>query len=463
MQMMSRSFRPLVSRASTAKALREAFALHTKGDLIPALHRYAHVLKREPRNPVALHYAALLGRHLNDHARAEGKQPRDDEVMRLMELSVEFAPTSGAAVHNFAKFRKDRGEAEQARMLYERAVALDPLQAESWNDLGNVYAELGNTMRAEASWLRALECPLTSPEARFNLSFLRLLRGDYAGGWRDYEARWACPTFRHNYARPDLTAAMWDGRPLAGTLYLHQEQGVGDAIMMARYVPLAQQRAGRVVLEVIRGAVTLFQAMFPGLEVVARSETSPAHDAQLPMLSLPAIFGTTLENIPESAPFAAKSPEGASIHVESRRIGLCWQGSTTHVNDRLRSMPFEACFPMLDVPGVSWQSLQYGYETGPPLDVLPLGDFLETARQIARCELVISVDTSIAHLAASMGVPTWILLPASAEWRWLERREDSPWYPTARLFKQPKAGDWRGLAERVARALTERFPHSMTV
>ena len=448
----------VASTPKLARALRRAYALHKEGRLSEALPLYEQVLEAEPRNPIALHYAALLGRQLNDLARQNGLPTRDDEVMRLMAACVAAAPTNAGAVHNFAKFKHDRGELEDARHLYEHACALRPEQAESWVNLGNVYGELGNRLLAEASWARGLGAAAASDhpaDTRFNVSFLKLLKGHYAEGWRDYERRWETPEFAHAHGRPELTAPRWDGREVRGRIYLHQEQGAGDALMMARYVPLVMMY-GHPVIEVTRALVSVFKGWFPGLEIVARGDAPPPCAAQLPMLSLPALFGTTLENIPAPAAFWPDPDGPGSIDPERGRIGVCWRGSATHVNDRVRSMPFEAVFPLLDVPGYRWQSLQFGYEQLDPLEALPPGDFLETARQIARCELVITVDTSVAHLAGTMGVPTWLLVPFVAEWRWLQDRDDSPWYPSMRIWRQARAGDWRGLAKRVADALTAR-------
>lgn len=439
----------MMSPAKLQRRLQRGYVAHRCGDLSNALGHYQAVLEQEPRHPAALHYAALLGRALNQQARNEGKPTRDDAVRRLMAMSVAAAPTNAAAIHNFAKFEHDAGNVDVARQLYEQAVRIQPEQGESWTNLGNVFGELGRRIRAEACWHRAMECPSGAPDARFNLSFLKLLKGDYAEGWRDYESRWACPEFVNSYGRSDLVAPRWDGSPV-DTLYLHGEQGAGDALMMARFVPLARAHVGRVVVEVISGLAPLFAQMFPGVEIVARGDDPPEHDAQLPMMSLPAIFGATRSTIPAPVPFQV---DQGSIQSESGRIGLCWRGSTTHTNDRVRSMPFEAAFPLLDLPGLTWQSLQFGYETSAPLDHCPMGDFLETARAIARCSLVITVDTSIAHLAGSMGVPTWILLPFVAEWRWLQDCEDSPWYPSARLWRQDVAGDWDSLVWRVAAGL----------
>jgi hypothetical protein len=449
------------STPKLARALRRAYALHKAGRLDAALPLYEQVLEAEPSNPIALHYAALLGRQLNDIARLNGVPTRDEEVMRLMAACVAAAPTNAGAVHNFAKFKHDRGELEEARHLYEHAAALRPEQAESWTNLGNVYGELGNRMRAEASWARALEAVDAVPECelpadtRFNVSFLKLLKGRYEEGWRDYECRWDTPEFAHAHGRPDLTTPRWDGRDVRGRIYLHQEQGIGDALMMARYIPWVAMH-GQPVIEVVRGLVPLFMAMFPGLDVVAKGELPPKHAAHLPMLSLPFVFGTRVGSIPDPAGYWPNRADGGRIDPERGLIGLCWRGSPTHVNDRVRSMPFEAVFPMLDVPGLRWQSLQFGYETLEPLEGLPPGDFLETARQIARCELVITADTSVAHLAGTMGVPTWLLVPFVAEWRWLQDRDDSPWYPSMRIWRQEHAGDWRGLARRVATELARR-------
>lgn len=243
-------------------------------------------------------------------------------------------------------------------------------------------------------------------------------------------------------------------------VYLHQEQGIGDALQLARYIPLVRDRVGTVIVEVVKALVPLFEAMFPDVQIVAKGDPPPSHDYQLPMFSLPAVFQTSVETIPKPVEFRPIGLDGAPIQPEPGRIGLCWRGSATHPNDHMRSMPFEACFPILDLHashGLAFQSLQFGYEVSPPLDPFPIGDFLETARQIARCELVLSVDTSVAHLAGTMGVPTWVMLPYVAEWRWLERRSDSPWYPgNMKLFRQTKAGDWRELVDRVVHELAFR-------
>lgn len=435
------------------RMLQRAHALHVAGDLGNALVIYQELLTEQPTNPRALHYAAIIGRQLNEIARQKGRPTADDEVMSLMAQSIAANPNNAAGLHNFAKFKQERGELADARHLYEHAVALDPTQIESWANLGNVYAALGNRMRADAAWDRAVTGGSMSDDSIYNVSFIKIMRGDWARGWREFEHRWNCPDFFYAYGRPDLKTPIWTGKRV-DTLYLHQEQGIGDALMMARFIDVCRLRARTVVVEVYQPLVSLFRWMFPDLQIVQLGEDPPAHDAHLSLFSLPALFGTTLADLIRPGPFPAFPDQTGP---EPGRIGLCWRGSTTHINDRMRSMPFEALFPLLDLAGVhnrfTWQSLQYGFDVFDPIDPCPTGDFLETARAIARCSLVITVDTSVAHLAGVMGVPTWILLPHAAEWRWLIDRDDCVWYPSARLWRQRAPGDWKGLVNVVATQL----------
>lgn len=429
--------------------LLQAYKAHLRGDLNAALRRYRKVLAKHPRNAIALHYTALAGYQINQHARQGGKPAANDEVVRLMAASIAFAPDNAAAVHNFAKMKQDRGETEDARDLYQAALQLNPRLGESWTNLGNCFGELGDRESAEACWTLALAAPTSAAaDSRFNLSMLKLMRGDFEQGWADYEARWDSPGFKFGYHRAAITGPRWDGSELAGTLYLHGEQGAGDVLMMARYIPLVKQRVGHLIVEVVEGLASYIHATFPDVDVATRGTEIPPHDAQLPMMSLPAAFRTSLSTIP--VPIGT---DLGGIRPEPGRIGLCWKGSPTHPNDRIRSAPDAAIGPLLATSGRTWQSLQFGVDDVAGLEPLISTDYLDTARVMARCELVITVDTSIAHLAGSLGIPTWILLPFCAEWRWLQDREDSPWYPSARLWRQAKAGDWTELLERVRNAL----------
>ncbi len=396
-----------------------------------------------------LRQRAMVARRQNEPEVVEG-------VMQACAIACMADPWSSDPAHNVALYLRHLGDLDGARQFYQAALQLNPKAAESWVELGAVFAEVGDRAKSDACFDQALEAPATTADAIYNVSFVRLLKGDYATGWQWYEKRWESPDFVHGYSRAELAKPRWNGRATSRTVYLHQEQGIGDAIMMARYVPLVEDRVGRVILEVHSSAVSLFQAMFPHLLVIEKGVEPPPHHLQVPMLSLPALFGTTLQNVPQTPPFRLDSGETRPSTAEDDRIGLCWRGSSTHSNDRVRSMPFEATFPLLDVPGIRWQSLQFGADVEPPLEPCPTGDFLETARAIARCRLVITVDTSVAHLAGALGVPTWVLLPKCAEWRWLQDRSDCVWYPSAQLHRQERAGDWRSLTRRVAGLLTNR-------
>jgi tetratricopeptide (TPR) repeat protein len=350
-----------LSPAKTAELLQRGYQAHKRGEIPRALRCYARVLEQQPTHPFAIHHAALAARQISTLRKANGLPGIDDEAMRLIAASIAVAPENPIALHNFAKFKHDRGELEEARHLYQHALVLKPDQGESWTNLGNVWGELGDRGMAEWCWERAIASPTGAEDGRFNLSFLKLLKGDFVEGWRDYEARWQTAEFLHNYGRPDLEAAAprWTGGPVNGTLLLHAEQGLGDAIMMLRYVPLAEQLAeNSVLLEVHAPLVELARYAYPMCDVVARGEPLPPFQAQLSMMSLPAVLQTSIETIPApmQIPALAFAPDRG-------RVGICWKGSSTHVNDRTRSLPFPLLAPLLEAPGFHWQSLQLGEPT----------------------------------------------------------------------------------------------------
>jgi hypothetical protein len=438
-----------------AHQLRTARKHHEAGRLELARDLYCRILDAEPKHAEALHYAALLGAQLGRIARANGETPRDEvdqHVAELMAAACEANPQNAGAVHNFARFAHDCGDLVGARALYQRALDLDQSDGASWIGLGNVFGEIGNRLRAEAAWSRALECPPRSADERFARSFVELSKGDYLNGFANYEARLECHEFMAGAGRSTSNAPRWTGQRLDrsdGALLVYGEQGAGDAIMMSRYLPLVADRVHTIYVELMAGLVPLFASAFPMERFIARGEALPAHVAKVSLMSLPAIFETPLDDIPPAIDFAIPRWE----YPEPNRVGLCWHGSRDHAKDRPRSIPFEKLFPLFDVPGIEWQSLQLGEGVDGLVAPLELGDFLATAREIVRCDRVITVDTSIAHLAASMGVETWILLPFVAEWRWMLDRDDSPWYPSATLIRQAKAGDWDGVIHRVAKSL----------
>jgi len=269
---------------------------------------------------------------------------------------------------------------------------------------------------------------------------------------------------RRGFAQPQ-----WGGEPLAGRgILLHAEQGFGDTIQFARYVPMVAARGGDVVLEVPPALVDLFSA-FPGAaRVVAAGSALPPFDLQSPLLSLPLAFGTELATVPVPGAYLTAPPARAaawSVHMPpapGTRVALCWSGSLQHKSDRHRSVAAEKPAPVLALPGVQFVSVQKDVRDSDraflaATSMLNFGqhlrDFADTAAILAMCDLVITVDTSIAHLAGALGRPTWVLLQHAPDFRWLMGREDSPWYPSVRLFRQSRLGDWDGVIGRVAREL----------
>lgn len=426
----------------------------------------------------ALHYGAIAARQL--HAASREMKLRSSEQLaeidqiadRLMALSVILAPSNSAALYNFAKAKHDKGDLAGARDLYRAAARYGPDQAHVWAKLGECLMDMGDVANGEACWNRAMAFPSDAADTSYNLSFLYLLRGDYAQGWALHEARWQCPDFLYSNGRDYLTAPVWAGDSLEGrTILVRHEQGNGDQIQFGRYIPLLEAAGGRVVVEVQRGLVRLFRLAFPGRTVIGLGEEVPPHDVQIPFMSLPYHFTKALDQVP--APLVIPGQDltgklGATVaRIQSMtgwRVGLTWAGSATHVNDAKRSAPDDLLSALADTPGVTWVNLQVGPRSEAFARVgaarlnptRALQDFADTAALIRSLDLVVTVDTAVAHLAGSLGVPTWILLPFNAEWRWLRHRADTPWYPSARLLRQPAPGAWTALATQVREELAAR-------
>ena len=289
-------------------------------------------------------------------------------------------------------------------------------------------------------------------EAHWNLALALLATGDFERGWQEHEWRW-----RANVIGPEQSfrQPLWLGaEDLTGkTILLHNEQGLGDALQFVRYAPQVRQRGARVVLRVQRPLLSLMAGLAGADHVIAEGDALPEFDYHCPLLSLPLAFGTHLQNIPAGIPYlhpaADRLAKWQSILGErtAPRIGLAWSGNPAHKNDRNRSIALKQLLPLLSVPGVRFVSLQRDLreDDAAVLGNLPalvsigaqLDDFADTAAAISLLDLVITVDTAVAHLAGALGKPVWVLLPFAPDWRWLLKREDSPWYPTARLFRQP--------------------------
>jgi len=357
----------------------------------------------------------------------------------------------------------------EARAHFEQILKADPGFALAWHDMGTALYDMGEFEAAAGAFERALQLRPELAIAAYNRSLVQLLHGDLRAGWSAYEARWRV------FAAADIAAPRWHGAtPLAGrTILLHAEQGLGDTVQLVRYVPLVARRAAHVILEVQAELLTLLQpaARAWGVSLIAGGAARPAFDCHCPLLSLPLAFNTTLATIP--APSAYLNPPAEPLSVipvagaamAPRRIGLVWSGRIKARREN-RAIPLTLLEPLLRQPGVQWVLLQ----KDPPehdqaalrrvleqpqvqAPAYPLDDFADTAALIATLDCVITIDTSVAHVAAALGKATWVLLPFAPDWRWLLERDDSPWYPTARLFRQTAPGDWPGVIAAVEAAL----------
>jgi hypothetical protein len=296
--------------------------------------------------------------------------------------------------------------------------------------------------------------------AHWNRAVARLLGGDFAGGFEDYEWRRRDPRFAADF--PAMAAPEWDGSPLAGRrLLVVAEQGLGDTIQFARFLPGLAALGGRVTLACAPTLVRLLQGL-PGLAgVVSREAPPPPHDCFVFLLSLPRLCGVTLDTIPAPAGYLAVDPAPAAARESSgsRRVGLAWAGNPAHSNDQRRSLPTVALGGLKGIAGIDWVNLQQG-AAGAELAIMHrmtaparVSDFADTAALIAGLDLVIAADTAVAHVAGALGRPVWIMLPHAPDWRWLLGRGDSPWYASARLFRQERPGDWAGVISRIAAEL----------
>lgn len=399
-----------------------------------------------------------------------------DAARKCYENAIAAKPDWAQPHYNLATLDKDADRLERAAEGFRRAVTLDPGHGGAWNNLGLMLRRLGRHRESLAAHARAIAVDPSGPRARFNAGMAHLTLGDFEAGWPLYEARSEIPSVAR-MAGLRTGAPRWQGGPLGRTtLLVESEQGLGDTIQFIRYLPLLKSRPG---VEAASITLACDQAMlrllsgYPGvdrlLEKPGRRKPMPrGHDHVVSLMSLPAIFETTLETVPAAVPYVTPHPGlieqwARRIDAKGFKVGVVWAGRPQHENDRNRSMSLEDLVPLGKVRSVTLFSLQKGPAeealAKPPkgLKMTPLGglfaDFADTAAAIANLDLVISVDTAVAHLAGAMGTPVWTLLPHVPDWRWMLDREDSPWYPTMRLFRQETPGDWSGVVAAVAKAL----------
>jgi tetratricopeptide (TPR) repeat protein len=406
---------------------------------------------------------------LNDRGNALDLLRRRDEALESYERALRVRPGHIHALCGRANILQAFGRQEEALRAYDEVIAIDARYLHAWNGRGNALMALNRHREALESFLRAQAIDPAHPASNFNEGLARLSLGEFEIGWRRHEARWALPSWLQR--RREFEAPLWLGQsdPRGKVLLLHAEQGFGDTLQFCRYVPLVAATGARVVLEV-QPALGELLCQLPGVEtLLTRGEPIPRFDLHCPLLSLPLAMSGTLGTIPPPPPALHADADrlaqwGERLGArECPRIGIAWQGNAGHDNDYNRSIRLERLRPLLDLE-FEFVSLQ---QRVPPRDAAALAecphvrqfddelrDFSETAALIAHLDLVVAVDTSVAHVAATMGKPVWVLLPWVADWRWLIDRGDSPWYPSVRLFRQPHAGAWDEVVDRVRLALS---------
>ncbi|MBF2026314.1 MAG: glycosyltransferase family protein [Oscillatoriales cyanobacterium C42_A2020_001] len=508
-----------------AEALQVAISRHQAGHLVQAEQIYRQILQQQPQNVDALSLLGVIacqqgkleeGIALYRQAlsiRPEHRQAREnlnlalcrqgkrliDEAIANFNLMINFSSNNASTHLTLGGIYQEQGMLEQALYHYQQALAVNPTDPNILNRMGvvlqiqnkpnlaihfhqRVLAMQPNNVDALISLAKARldqgdvdaalkyadQALMVNPDhavSRYNRSLMLLIKGDFQQGFPEYE--WRLKTTE--FPPCPFTQPKWDGSDLNGkTLLLHAEQGLGDTIQFIRYAAIATQKGGRVILTCHRPLMRLLSTI-PGIEqIVPMGLPLPDFHVYIPLLSLPAVLGTTLDTVPAQVPyltlpdtqFQLPPTRGSASRL---KVGIVWSGGNLYKRNQTRSFSLVEYQPLLEVPDVAFYSLQKGV---PQLEITDLGwkdrlvdlseqltDMTDTAAAIAQLDLVITVDTSVAHLAGALGKPVWVLLSHVPDWRWMDNRDDSPWYPTMRLFRQQSPGNWQEVMQRVITAL----------
>jgi tetratricopeptide (TPR) repeat protein len=455
-------------------------ALRLRPNFPEALTNLGNVLVRleRPTEAEALHHEALRLRPgyadaYTNLGNALVVQRKYAEAEACYREALRLRPDGAEAHHNLGTALAEQGRLEEAVACYREALRLREDYIDACGNLATALLALGKPDEALAAHDLVLGYKPDNPDAHMSRALACLLMGYWEEGWKDYEWRWRCAEFGGGlpYEQP-----LWDGRDLHGkTILLHPEQGVGDTLLVLRYVPLVKARGGMVFLACSK-VLTRLLAGSPGVDrLLEQGSSLPPFDLQAPLMSLPALFHTTPDTIPAQVPYlaadsrlvehwrrelAALSPPGGEF-----KVGIAWQGNPKFKADRQRSIPLARYAPLAAVDRVRLFSLQKGFGSeqlqGVSFPVVDLaarldessGPFMDTAAVMQCLDLVITSDTSVAHMAGALGVPVWVALPFAPHWVWLLHRDDCPWYPTMRLFRQKSWGDWEGVFGRMAAEL----------
>jgi tetratricopeptide (TPR) repeat protein len=499
-------YRDLGRLDQAAAALCQAIRLHPKfpqaltnlGDVLRMQDRLAEaedVLRKSLSIRPSLAALNNLGLVLIDAKRPE-------QAIEFLQKAMELAPGDPLATRSLAIAKRRSGPAADALPACRAAVDKSPADADAWFGLGNalranhdlpaaadafrqalrlrsdhpeillalcgVLTDLGELPSAIEAGSRAIAIEPKSHPARYNLALALLKSGSLREAWEFYESRWHCPGYVGSL--PELRKPKWNGSNPAGrTILIRAEQGCGDTIQFSRYLPMLAQQGAKVILE-CQAELKPLLANLPGIfRVIARGEKPAHYDFHLPLLSLPGIFLTSPDSIPASTPYLHVDIQrtamwaGRMAQWPEFKCGLVWAGSANHHDDRNRSIPLSALTPLAAVRGIRFFSLQKDQTPDASfpglIDLSPhLTDFAETAAALAQLDLLISVDTSTAHLAGALARPVWTLLPHDCDWRWMTETNSTPWYRTMRLIRQTARGDWSGAIQQAAEQLAIKAP-----
>lgn len=390
-----------------------------------------------------------------------------EDAVSSYDMAISLNPGNPIVYNNRGNALRGLQRHEESLSNFNKAIALKPDFAEAYYGRGVVFCDTGRINQAMDDYNKALSLRRDYPEANFNKGVFELLLGNFEEGWPLYEWRWVVN--QQNLGKDYGGRTLWlGGQPLTGkTILVCPEQGLGDFIQFVRYVPLIEALGANVILEVYPALVPLIRTLKGAFKIITKGDALPDVDYYCPIMSLPLALKTTIGTIPNEVPYLSTSPQ-KQIEWQRRlgpkvkpRVGLVWAGSSFHKNDSNRSIPLRQLSSVLDLD-IEFHSLQKEIRADDETILVKssmhahqqaLSDFADTAALVAEMDLVIAVDTSVAHLAGAMAKPVWILLPYVPDYRWLWERNDSPWYPTARLFRQERLGDWAGVIDKVVAEL----------
>jgi len=440
---------------------------HSKNKYDLALEQFNKILEQDTFNFEAMHNIGVVLR----------SQEKLDESIKMLRKAYSLAPKNLSIILDLANTLNMQEHTEEALTLYKKISEINPNVIEARYNTAYTLKKLGHFKEAIAIYEELLKIKSDYPSARFGLSLAYLATGDFERGWPLYESRWAA----YNETPKKFSEPTWEGQDLTGkTILLYAEQGYGDTFEFARYALEIKQKYGAKIILEVQKPLTKVLSLCPYLDhVIPSGNTLPMFDYQIPLMSLPLIFKTTVNTVPVQIPYLYADEQLIAEWKEKLasdknfKIGICWQGNPNYRTQFLRaavahkSMRAEMFAPLAKIPGVTLYSLQKMsgedqlkdlngkvmiHEFGADFDNAH-GRFMDTAAVIKNLNLVVTIDTSICHFAAALGAPVWNLLPCPADWRWMVECDDTPWYPNMRLFRQPKSGDWDSVIERVTQEI----------